>query len=64
MAKLEIGLYDVLDQPQMESHATAADVYEEHIRGAQEAEQMGYKYYFPSSTRPPLSASSARPTSI
>ena len=30
----------------MESHATAADVYEEHIRGAQEAEQMGYKYYF------------------
>lgn len=46
MPKLEIGLYDVLDQPQMEAHATAADVYEEHIRGAQEAEQMGYRYYF------------------
>ena len=46
MAKMEIGLYDVLDQAQMESHALAADVYDEHIRGAQEAEQMGYKYYF------------------
>jgi alkanesulfonate monooxygenase SsuD/methylene tetrahydromethanopterin reductase-like flavin-dependent oxidoreductase (luciferase family) len=46
MSKMEIGLYDVLDQAQMESHAVAADVYDEHIRGAQEAEQMGYKYYF------------------
>ena len=46
MPKMEIGLYDVLDQAQMESHALAADVYDEHIRGAQEAEQMGYKYYF------------------
>ena len=46
MAKMEIGLYDVLDQAQMESHAIAADVYDEHIRGAQEAEQLGYKYYF------------------
>ena len=46
MGKMEIGIYDVLDQVQMESHALAADVYDEHIRGAQEAEQMGYKYYF------------------
>lgn len=46
MAKMEIGFYDVLDQARMESHAIAADVYDEHIRGAQEAEQMGYKYYF------------------
>ena len=46
MAKMEIGIYDVLDQAQMESHAVAADVYDEHIRGAQEAEQMGYQYYF------------------
>ena len=46
MGKMEIGLYDVLDQAQMESHSVAADVYDEHIRGAQEAEQMGYKYYF------------------
>ena len=43
---MEIGLYDVLDQAQMESHSVAADVYDEHIRGAQEAEQMGYRYYF------------------
>ena len=46
MAKMEIGIYDVLDQAQMESHAVAADVYDEHLRGAQEAEQMGYRYYF------------------
>ena len=46
MAKMEIGVFDVLDQPRMESHAIAADVYDEHIRSAQEAEQMGYKYYF------------------
>ena len=46
MPKMEIGLYDVLDQAQMESHALAADVYDEHIRGAQEAEQMGYRFYF------------------
>jgi hypothetical protein len=41
----------------MESHAIAADVYDEHIRGAQEAEQMGYKYYFSSSTSPQMSVS-------
>ena len=46
MAKMEIGLYDVLDQAQIESHPVMADVYDAHIRGAQEAEQMGYKYYF------------------
>ncbi len=46
MAKLEIGLYDILDQAQMAQFPLAADVYDEHIRGAQEAEQMGYKYYF------------------
>ena len=42
----EIGVFDVIDQPRIESHAIAADVYDEHIRTAQEAEQMGYKYYF------------------
>ena len=31
---MEIGLYDVLDQVQLESLPVAADGYDEHIRGA------------------------------
>ena len=58
---MEIGLYDVLDQAQMESHSVAADVYDEHIRGAQEAEQMGYRYYFSIEHQTSDSASSAPP---
>src|SRR5262245_7898 len=46
MGKLEIGLYDVFTQAPMASSPMAADVYDEHIRSAQEAEQLGYKYYF------------------
>ena len=46
MSKLEIGLYDSFNQFEMEMSPVAADVYEEHIYGAQAAEQMGYKYYF------------------
>src|SRR2546426_9065807 len=46
MGKLEIGLYDVFTQATMAQAPTAADVYDEHIRAAQEAEQLGYKYYF------------------
>ena len=38
---MEIGLYDVPDQAQLESHPVAADGYDEYIRGAQEAEHMG-----------------------
>ena len=43
---MEIGLYDVLDQAQLESLPVAADGYDEHICGAQEAEHMGYQYYW------------------
>ena len=46
MTKTELGIYDVIDRHQMADFPLAADVYDEHIRGAQEAEQMGYKYYF------------------
>jgi len=46
MGKLEIGLYDVFSQATMAEYPVAADVYDEHIRIAQEAEQMGYRYYF------------------
>ena len=30
----------------VETYATPADTYEQHIRDAQEAEQLGYQYYF------------------
>jgi len=43
MGKLEIGLYDVFTHETMAVSPTAADVYDEHIRTAQEAEQLGYK---------------------
>jgi hypothetical protein len=43
MGKLEIGLYDVFTQATMAQAATPADVYDAHIRIAQEAEQFGYK---------------------
>src|SRR4030095_8763487 len=46
MGQLEIGLYDVFTQAGMAASPVAADVYDEHIRAAQEAEQLGYKYYF------------------
>ncbi|HSF30815.1 MAG TPA: LLM class flavin-dependent oxidoreductase [Candidatus Tectomicrobia bacterium] len=46
MGKLEIGLYDVFTQAAMATSPVAADVYDEHIDAAQEAEQLGYKYYF------------------
>src|SRR5438093_11807535 len=44
MAKLELGLMDGFDA---EARGTLpADVYDQHIRFAQEAEQRGYRYYF------------------
>jgi hypothetical protein len=43
MGKLELGLYDVFTPAVMATALTAADVYDEHLRGAQEAEQLGYK---------------------
>src|SRR5438874_5828567 len=46
MGKLEIGLYDVFTSATMAVSPVVADVYDEHIRTAQEAEQLGYKYYF------------------
>ena len=46
MSKMDIGLYDVFSQAAMAESPVAADVYDDHIRLAQEAEQIGYKYYF------------------
>jgi alkanesulfonate monooxygenase SsuD/methylene tetrahydromethanopterin reductase-like flavin-dependent oxidoreductase (luciferase family) len=46
MAQLEMGLYDVFTHAAMAAAPTPADVYDDHIRCAQEAEQLGYQYYF------------------
>jgi alkanesulfonate monooxygenase SsuD/methylene tetrahydromethanopterin reductase-like flavin-dependent oxidoreductase (luciferase family) len=46
MGQLALGLYDVFTQAAMAAAPAAADVYDEHIRTAQEAEQLGYQYYF------------------
>lgn len=46
MGRLKIGLYDVFSPAVMAESPMAADVYDDHIRTAQEAEQMGYEYYF------------------
>jgi alkanesulfonate monooxygenase SsuD/methylene tetrahydromethanopterin reductase-like flavin-dependent oxidoreductase (luciferase family) len=46
MRKLELGLYDVFTQAAMAASPAAADVYDDHLRTAEEAEHLGYKYYF------------------
>ena len=46
MGQLELGLYDVFTQAAMQAAPQAADVYDAHIRTAEHAEQLGYKYYF------------------
>ena len=46
MAQLEFGIFDSFGPFEMKEFPTAVEVYEEHIRQAQEAEQLGYRYYF------------------
>lgn len=43
---LEFGIFDSFGPFEMAEFPAVADVYEEHIREAQEAEQLGYRYYF------------------
>ena len=40
MTKPELGIDDMIDRHQMADFPLAADFYDEHIRGAQEAEQL------------------------
>jgi len=59
MGTLEFGIFDSFGPFEMAEFPMVADVYEAHIREAQEAEQLGYRYYFTtslSSTRIPPSA--------
>src|ERR671914_402178 len=46
MGKLEFGTYDNFAIYEMETSPEAADVYEQHIREVQLAEELGYGYYF------------------
>ena len=46
MERMQIGLYDVFSPAVMAESPVAVDVYNDHIRTAQEAEHMGYEYYF------------------
>ena len=44
--KLEFGLFDSFGPFEMKEFPTVLEVYEAHMREAQEAEQLGYRYYF------------------
>jgi alkanesulfonate monooxygenase SsuD/methylene tetrahydromethanopterin reductase-like flavin-dependent oxidoreductase (luciferase family) len=46
MSTLEFGIFDSFGPFEMKEFPTPAAVYEEHLRQAQEAEQLGYRYYF------------------
>ena len=46
MGKLEFGTYDNFAVYEMQTSPVAADVYEQHIREVQLAEELGYSYYF------------------
>ncbi len=46
MSTLEFGIFDSFGPFEMAEFPTVVDVYEAHMREAQEAEQLGYCYYF------------------
>src|SRR5262252_10877157 len=46
MSTLEFGIFDSFSPFEMDEFPTVVDVYEAHIREAQEAEQLGYRSYF------------------
>ena len=46
MGKPEFGTYDNFAVYEMAKAPVAADVYEQHLRDVQRAEDLGYAYYF------------------
>ncbi len=46
MAKLDFGIWDKFSAYEMSLSPVAGDIYEQHIREVQLAENLGYKYYF------------------
>jgi alkanesulfonate monooxygenase SsuD/methylene tetrahydromethanopterin reductase-like flavin-dependent oxidoreductase (luciferase family) len=46
MGKLEFGIFDSFGPFEMKEFPSVVEVYEAHLREAQEAEQLGYRYYF------------------
>jgi alkanesulfonate monooxygenase SsuD/methylene tetrahydromethanopterin reductase-like flavin-dependent oxidoreductase (luciferase family) len=43
---MEFGIFDSFGPFEMKEFPAVVEVYEEHLRQAQEAEQLGYRYYF------------------
>ena len=46
MSRLEFGIFDPFRGFEFDGASSIAEVYEQHIREAQLAEQLGYRYYF------------------
>ena len=46
MGKLEFAIWDAVGAHELATSPVAADVYEEHIREAQLAEELGYGSYY------------------
>ena len=46
MVNLEFGMYDPLRGFEFDAASNAVEVYDQHIREVQIAEQLGYRYYF------------------
>ena len=46
MGELEFGIFDSFGPFEMKEFPSVAEVYEAHLHEAQEAEQLGYRYYF------------------
>ena len=45
MSALEFGIFDSFGPFETDEFPTVVEVYEAHIREAQEAEQLGHRYY-------------------
>ncbi|SVB60924.1 uncharacterized protein METZ01_LOCUS213778 [marine metagenome] len=54
MGKLQFGLWDSFGVNEMARSPVAADIYEQHIRQVQVAEQLGYNPYFIIEHRTPM----------
>jgi hypothetical protein len=46
MAQLTFGVWDAFGAYEVGRFPTHADIYEQHIREVQLAEELGYRYYF------------------
>ncbi len=64
MGKLQFGLWDSFGVNEMARSQVVADIYEQHIRQVQVAEQLGYTPISSSNIRTPMWAKSLHPACI